>query len=231
MKAIVLAGGLGTRLSAISQGKPKPLMEIAGHPFLSYIFNYLISQGITEVVLAVSYRWEMIHTFYGNHYKTLSLQYSIEDKPLGTGGAIIKTIHDFSFPEELFILNGDTFFEVNLSELQKFHHLSHSDLTLALCHQEDPGRFGKVELDSQFKIKKFLEKKSKEAGWINGGIYLINKNLLANIQEDTVFSLEKDFFPTLLSTHKVFGFRSSGYFIDIGIPEDYKKALSHFSPR
>ena len=219
---IILAGGFGTRLSAVVKDLPKPMANINGKPFLHYIFQSLQRQNIENVILSVGYKHEIIQDYFQDNYLGIAIKYAIETEPLGTGGAIK---HAFSFvDDDAFVLNGDTFFDVDLSKLRN----DKSDLFIALKPMKNFDRYGTVELNAANKIISFNEKKQCESGIINGGVYYLKKSLFDKIKTATKFSFEKD----ILEKH-VLGLHFQGiifdsYFIDIGIPEDYEKAQKYF---
>ncbi len=228
-EAIVLAGGLGTRLQGVISDVPKCMAPVAGRPFLEYILDQLIGQGIEHVVLSVGYLRDTIIDHLGITYKSLSLDYAIEDTPLGTGGALhfaTQILHE----DLAFILNGDTFFEVSLPTLADHYRQTHADVALVLKNVPNAGRFGNVMLDENNRITAFLEKTNRnEAGLINGGIYLFNRQCFKKFPVPEKFSLERDFFEKYLNDLHLTGFVSEGQFIDIGIPEDYYEAQKLFS--
>lgn len=226
MEAVILAGGFGTRLKSVIHDVPKPMAPVAGKPFLSYLLDQLDWQGCTHVVLAVGYKREVIQNFFGANYKGISLTYSIEDKPLLTGGALKKALQMVT--EDIVpVLNGDTFFDVDFSKMINFHIHTHSDVTLAVKKLHDFSRYGTVLFDDSHRITQFIEKKACREGFINGGVYIINRILFDDILQDK-FMMEKDFLEKYVSSKIFEAFPCDGYFIDIGIPEDYKKANKEF---
>jgi D-glycero-alpha-D-manno-heptose 1-phosphate guanylyltransferase len=221
-EAIILAGGLGTRLKGVVDDMPKPMARIGKKPFLTYLFTYLKKYGINKVVLAVGYKHEAIKNYYGKQYKGIAIKYAIETEPLGTGGAIANALKHIKH-HEVFLLNGDSFFDVNLEGLFTHHELLGADLTLSLKEMTNFNRYGTVELeDSQ--IINFHEKKELERGFINGGVYILHKKIFSDSQLPTKFSFETDIMEAKVNDYNFQAFKSDGYFIDIGIPEDYKKA-------
>jgi len=219
---IILAGGFGTRLSTVVKDVPKPMAPINDKPFLHYIFKELEHQNIKNVVLSVGHLKEVIQDFFQDNYLGISIQYAIENEPLGTGGGIK---HAFSFVEEdAFVLNGDTFFDINLSTLKN----EDADITLALKPIFNFDRYGTVEVDEAQRIISFNEKKHCEHGLINGGVYYFKKSLFDKIETDFRFSFEKDVLEKHLSDLQIQGKIFDNYFIDIGIPEDYKQAQIDF---
>ncbi|WP_345972451.1 D-glycero-D-manno-heptose 1-phosphate guanosyltransferase [Sulfurimonas diazotrophicus] len=221
MEAIVLAGGLGTRLRSVVSELPKPMAPVGGKPFLEYIFQYLKKNGIERIVLSVGYKWESIRDYFGEEYEGMALIYSVEDEPLGTGGAIKKAFESVK-SENVFIINGDTFFDVPLQTLNdQLNPDSKLLLSLKRMHRFD--RYGCVESDSTGKVTAFTEKGYRESGNINGGVYLASADLFESFDLDEKFSFEafmEEYFDALGVRAVVF----DGYFIDIGIPEDYSRA-------
>jgi len=223
--AIVLAGGFGTRLQSVVKDLPKPMADVAGKPFLQYLLDDLSKQGITSAILSVGYKWEAIKNYFGDHYKNISLSYSIETKPLGTGGAILKAVKNSS-SEEFFIFNGDTFFNIPLSHFYLNHKTQSTNLSIALKRMKNFDRYGVVRTDVGNRITSFEEKKFYAEGNINGGIYILNRKLFQDISFPEKFSFEKDLMEKYCSEKEFYGFSFNDYFIDIGIPEDYQRAQS-----
>ncbi len=225
-EAIVLAGGFGTRLQKVVSEVPKPMAPVAGKPFLQYILDYLIQHKVNHAVLAVGYLHETIINFFGDKYESLDITYSIESNPLGTGGGILQACN-YVKGNNVFVINGDTFFDVDLVELSALHQHNHALLTLALKKMERFDRYGTVDLDADGRISGFLEKKYLDEGLINGGIYCLNKQIF-HPELPEVFSFEKEILEKEIVNRKIYGLRSEGYFIDIGIPEDYERAQTDF---
>ncbi len=221
-EAIILAGGLGTRLKGVINDIPKPMAPINGRPFLEYVFRYLNRFPIEKVILAVGYKHEEIELVFGNEFHGISLEYAIETEPLGTGGAIANALK-MATGDGIFLLNGDTFFDVNLEALYTHHQLSGSQLTLSLKPMQNFDRYGTVELKGT-QIVAFNEKKPVKKGLINGGVYVLNKGLLSNSRLPTKFSFEKEIMEQGVMQFDMQAYFSDGYFIDIGIPEDYQRA-------
>ena len=219
MEAIVLAGGLGTRLRSVISDLPKPMAPIGEKPFLEYILKYLQKNSITRVILSVGYKWETIKEYFGDKFENIELIYSVEDEPLGTGGAIKKAMNQVK-NSQVYIINGDTFFDVDLKSLVL---KDNSKLILSLKHMTNFDRYGCVESDNNNLVLAFTEKEYRESGNINGGIYLASKDIFNDYDLDEKFSFEEFMqinFKELKISEKVF----ENYFIDIGIPEDYAKA-------
>ncbi len=228
-EAIILAGGLGTRLKGVISDMPKPMAPVANQPFLKYIFDYLKQQGIERVILSVGYKYELIEDFFGNNYEGLELVYSTENEPLGTGGGIRLAVDKLN-GEQAFIINGDTFFDVNLLELEKVAITENSDLCLALKSMQSFDRYGSVSLQGS-RIISFKEKQFMQEGLINGGVYWFQKSLLEAFKSGEKFSFEQDLMEKQVDQKIISGFISDTYFIDIGIPEDYAQANKDFAKR
>ncbi|HIM74585.1 MAG TPA: D-glycero-D-manno-heptose 1-phosphate guanosyltransferase [Campylobacterales bacterium] len=219
MEAIVLAGGLGTRLQSVVSSVPKPMAPIGDKPFLEYILKYLKKNGVTKVILSVGYKWEIIKEYFGNSFNGLELIYSVENKPLGTGGAIKKAMSQV-VNKKVYIINGDTFFNVNLNSLNL---INNSKLMLSLKNMQNFDRYGCVESDENNFITEFTEKVYRKTGNINGGVYLATKDIFDNFDLEAVFSFE-EFLQSNFKKLNISSLVFKNYFIDIGIPEDYKKA-------
>lgn len=223
MEAIILAGGFGTRLSHIVKDVPKPMALVNKRPFLEYILDDLNDQGFTRVILAVGYLKEVIIQHFQSNYKNIELIYSIEDHPLGTGGALKKALA-FAKEDDVFVINGDTFYKCLYSSMiEEYKHYPNSIL-LAVKHMFDFDRYGSLEIYDH-KIVEFNEKKYVKEGYINGGIYLLPKNILRNIKLEQ-FSFEKEVLES--KRYPLYAFMCDGYFLDIGIPSDYQKAQEDF---
>ena len=219
MEAIVLAGGFGTRLQSIVSEVPKPMALVNEKPFLEFILKYLQKNGVTRVVLSVGYKWEIIERYFSNRFDNIELVYSVENEPLGTGGAIKKAL-SLVKNNNIYIINGDTFFNIKLSSLSLKEN---SLLQLSLKKMYNFNRYGCVKVDDSGYVIDFDEKSFKKEGNINGGVYLLNTKIFENFNLLSKFSFEEFMeknYNTLNISAKVF----VDYFIDIGIPEDYKKA-------
>lgn len=228
MEAIILAGGLGTRLSHIVSDVPKTMALVCGKPFLEYVLDNLEKNGFNHIVLAVGYMRNQIMDCFEKEYKGMKLTYSIEESLLGTGGGI-KHALSFCNDQEVFVLNGDSFLDVNFKEMLYFHLMKSADITIATKHMKHFDRYGTINIDNDTKrILSFNEKKFQEEGIINGGIYLMKRNVLDGIKEKK-FSIEKDVFENFNLNLNIYAFETKGYFIDIGVPEDYYRAQEEFA--
>jgi len=229
VEAIVLAGGFGTRLQKVVSNVPKSMALINNRPFLEYIFDYLISQGVSKAVLSVGYKNEIISNHFKDHYKSLDIGYAVENEPLGTGGGIRLAFWKIEGQRAL-VMNGDSLFRADYRALLEFHLRKKADATLALRKLTDTGRYGRVTMNRTRRITGFEEKGlSAGAGYINGGVYIIDKLFLMEPGFRGRFSLEKDCFEPCSSYSRLFGFPSDDYFLDIGIPEDYARAQHEFA--
>tara|TARA_B110000008_G_scaffold266106_1_gene291944 strand:- start:18203 stop:18901 length:699 start_codon:yes stop_codon:yes gene_type:complete len=222
--AIILAGGLGTRLRDVVSDKPKPMVLINNRPFLEYQIDYWIEQGISKFILSVGYLKELIISHFGSSYKGASIEYVIESSPLGTGGGLLLAASRLD--ESFLVLNGDTFIEVDIKSFYNFHITSKSLWTLALFRTNDLTRYLTIDISQNGEILS-LKPGKKTSSLANGGVYLIEPNALKRIgyySGDTV-SLENQLLPSFMSSgEKLFGQECSGKFIDIGLPEDYYRA-------
>lgn len=223
MEAIILAGGLGTRLKPITKDMPKPMVLIGNKPFLAILLDYLITQSVQRVILSVGYKAEKIIEYFQHEYKSCEIVYSVETESLGTGGAILYALEKVKSANNIFILNGDTFFPVNFKNIYDFHSHKQADITIAIKPMNNFDRYGTVTLEND-RIIGFTEKKKTNFGYINGGIYLLRKNIFDNFSMSSKFSFENDFLSHFYDKMNLYGYVDNHYFIDIGIPEDYHKA-------
>jgi D-glycero-alpha-D-manno-heptose 1-phosphate guanylyltransferase len=227
-EAIILAGGLGTRLSSVVKDTPKSMALVNGRPFLEYLLDYLEVYDINHVILSVGYKHKDILDHFGKQYKSIQLEYAIEDEPLGTGGGIKKAF-DLIHGNKALVFNGDTMFRIDLIRLFDFHSSRLSKFSLVLREVEDVSRYGSVEGDENRKITAFNEKGEKSGkGLINGGVYLVSKSFFQIHDFPKKFSIEKDCFEKMVDSFPFYGLICRQYFIDIGIPEDYQKAQDDF---
>ncbi len=227
--AIVLAGGFGTRLKNKLKEIPKPMIPIHGKPFLEYVFNQLIRNNISTVIMSIYYKGEIIIKKYGNSYNGLEIIYSKDKAALGTGGAVRKAVKKANY-DNVFIINGDTFFDINFNELMENHINNNNDLTLSLKRMNNFNRYGYVKTNQDGEIKYFEEKKFQSTGKIDGGIYIIKKELFKYKRLNNFFLLT-DYIKSQLQKQKIGSVTFNNPFIDIGIPEDLKKAeflLKHY---
>lgn len=226
MEAIILAGGKGTRLQSVVSDVPKPMADINGKPFLAYLLHFLSTNGIRKVVLSVGYKYEVIMSYFSDCFENLRISYAIENEPLGTGGALVESLKQVT-DSTILLLNGDSLFNVDVKRLYRYHNLHNFDVTLALKEMYDFDRYGTVSVENN-KVIGFEEKVYKSWGHINGGVYVLKRSLFADITHTDTFSFETDILQRYLRQLSVGAFIDNGYFIDIGIPEDYEKAQHDF---
>ena len=225
MDAIILAGGKGTRLSDVVNNVPKPVAPVNGRPFLDILLSQLNSFSfIKNVVLAIGYKSEVIIDRYKNCQNyNFKIIFSIENKLLGTGGAI-KNALALTDTDDVLILNGDSYVEVAIEDLLKFHKNKNALLTIVLKEVDNADRYGSIEIDDKKRIISFKEKSSaKKSALINAGMYISKRTLLNSIEDVREISFEKEILPELIRNN-VYGYVVKGKFIDIGVPESYRIA-------
>ena len=226
-EAIVLAGGLGTRLRPVLPDLPKSLAPIAGRPFLAHLLDYAKKEGIKKFIFALGYKTELIEEFVKGCLPHDSYSFSVEQEPLGTGGAIYKACKQITGVNSI-VLNADTFFAVSFSQLDRLHEQQNAQCTLALKPMKNFERYGVVSINEKKEVTGFSEKKYQVSGLINGGVYALHVASFMERSFPTVFSFEKDYLEKNYLKGKILGFVSDAYFIDIGIPEDYQRAQAEF---
>ena len=223
--AIILAGGLGTRLKGVLKGLPKPMAPIRNRPFLEYQMDFWIDQGISRFILSVGYLNQSISSHFGDSYRSAQINYVQENTPLGTGGGLLMAAKNLAEP--FLLLNGDTFFEVDLNDLCLFHNEHNAEWTMSLFRSKDLDRYMGVGLAKTGEIFVLKSKESQIDLLVNGGVYLINPSAISrlNLNPGIKSSLEDQLLPSFLSLGgKLFGIECYGKFIDIGVPEDYYRA-------
>lgn len=228
-EAIVLAGGFGTRLAHIVPNTCKPMAPVAGRPFLRYLMDQLSSEKFDRVVVADGYRREQIEGYFGQSYRGMGIAYSSEDSPLLTGGAIRKALQRCS-SDWVFVLNGDTYLDVDFGAMEKVALSSKKSTRaiIAVKKMGDTGRYGTVKVSNDGTIAEFLEKRSGSEGLINAGVYLVRREALDSMP--AVFSFERDYLEKNVSLGCFRALECRGGFIDIGVPEDYHRAQTLFLP-
>ncbi len=227
--AIILAGGFGTRLQSVVNDVPKPMAPINGQPFLNYQLRYLKQQGIQHIILSTGYLADVIKNYYAHQFEGLTISYAHEAEPLGTGGAIRFAMEQCS-QENVLVLNGDSFFDIPILPLYELHQSKKAAATLALREVPNAARYGLIEQNENKRITAFHEKSGLETkGIINAGVYVITiSNFFAHTPANQNFSIEEHFFKTQLNNLYFQGIGFDNYFIDIGIPNDYKQAQHDF---
>ena len=226
MNAVFLAGGRGTRLQSVVSDRPKPLADINGKPFLYYLLAYNLKYNlIDKIILSIGYKKEMISDYFGTSFQGIPIVYSLEEEPLGTGGAILNSLK-YSDSNEILVFNGDSFFELDLNQFVYQSRQRNRPFSIALSEMENFDRYGSVDFDENYIIK-FQEKKFMTKGFINTGIYLLEKNIFKNYSLGSVFSIESDFLQNFTKEIGISYFIQKAFFVDIGIPEDYYKFIDY----
>jgi len=227
ISAVILAGGLGTRLRGVVDDRPKVMAPVAGRPFITHLLDQLAASGIRQVTLCTGYLAEIVHSELGNAYAGMHLRYSAEERPLGTGGALRLAAGCLS-GETVLVLNGDSYCHCNLAEFRAGWAASGARGGMALVRVADVSRFGAVLTDDASRVMNFVEKGDQSGpGWINAGLYLLPVDLIRGLEADRPLSLEREVIPRLV-TEGLFAYPCPGPFIDIGIPEEYQRAQQFF---
>ena len=237
--AYVLAGGLGTRLRAVAPDRPKILAQVRGRPFVTHLLDQLEHAGLRHVILCTGHLADQVERELGSVYGELELRYSRERQPLGTGGALRLALRRAAVEDTsgsdgepavdtLLVMNGDSYCEVDLGAFGEAHAASGASASLALVEVDDASRYGRVELDGTGRISYFEEKgEMSRPGWINAGVYLLERSVVESVPEGHQVSIEHQVFPSLVD-EGLFGFATSGRFIDIGTPESLAAAEAFF---
>jgi len=227
LKAVILAGGFGTRLRPLSCTRPKLLFPIGNMPLLDWTLKNLAKSNVDEVILAVNYMAEAFIHRYGNTAYKMKLHYSRETVPLGTGGPLKKAEDLIGHKEPFLVLNGDIFTTINYAEVVKKHEKTDAAATIMLYKVEDPSRYGTVELTKNNRVVKFIEKPPKgkaPSHLVNAGIYVLEPEIFNYIPEGQRVSIEREVFPKLAAKRKLYACNFEGLWIDIGKHEDYLRA-------
>ena len=226
-EAIILAGGLGTRLRGVVPNLPKCMALVAGKPFLYYLIRELQSNGIEKFIFSLSYKSEVIIDYLEKSYSHIDYEFTVEEKLLGTGGAI-KLAMKKTKCETVLVVNGDTLFRFNLNSFDKFNSEKKAICTLLVKKLEKSDRFGFVEIKEDI-VESFLEKGESKEGYINAGVYAINKSYFIENTNLEIFSFENEFLKKEVSKKRIHAQIQEGYFIDMGVPEDYLRANEEFN--
>jgi mannose-1-phosphate guanylyltransferase len=226
LKAVILVGGLGTRLRPLTWHTPKALVPVLNRPFLEHVLARLKEHGVGEIILAISNLAEEIEARLGDGSRLrLKISYASEKTALGTAGAVRNASEYLA--DSFFVLNGDTYSDLDFSAMLRFHHMHHSRVTIALTPVEDPTQYGLIETEIDGRVKRFLEKPKKEeitTNMINAGTYILEPEVLDLIPRGQEYSFERQLFPGMLAGGEpVYAFPSEGYWIDIGSPEKYMR--------
>lgn len=222
MKAVILAGGLGERLRPVVSEVPKSMAEVLGKPFLKWQIEQLKKFGVREVVISIGYMGDKIKGYFGDGRRFgVSIEYAEEREPLGTGGGLRNASRYLVGEQRFLVASGDTYLDLDFPAFLKFHEEKRAMITMALARREKPSKSGCVRVDEEDRITKFVERE-RGAGLINAGYLLFDSEVLGYMPKWDKFSLEHDVYPKLIKTGRVFGYVESGYFRDMGNPEDYK---------
>jgi D-glycero-alpha-D-manno-heptose 1-phosphate guanylyltransferase len=221
-EAVILAGGFGTRLQSVVSDVPKPLAPIDGKPFLAFLLDRLVMNGFRRVVLATGYMGDKVYQALGDRWHGMSLIYSQEQQPLGTGGAIAKAFSRID-GEAFFVLNGDTYLELDYNLFDEQAIESGAKLGMALAQVPDVARYGAVQVQ-EHRVTGFSEKGLRGPGYINAGVYRLAREVAANFPAIASFSFENDILVPAVQNGQVQAFTQTAAFIDIGVPEDYSRA-------
>ncbi len=229
MSAAILAGGLGSRLWPVVADRPKVLAPVYGRPYITFLLDQLADASIEEVVLLTGFRAEQVRCALGETYAGMRLVYSQEPSPLGTAGAVRWALRRL-FGTTVLLLNGDSYCDLDLAAFRNFHDERAAEISLVLASVPEASRFGTALVDHQGRVKRFQEKTDMPAGgWINAGIYLLERPLIEEIPVGRDLSLERDLFPAWVDFKQIYDFRCAGRFLDIGTPEAYAQVDSFFS--
>jgi D-glycero-alpha-D-manno-heptose 1-phosphate guanylyltransferase len=223
-EAIILAGGFGTRLKDTIPDLPKCLAPVKGQPLLYYIITYLLDSGVDKIIFSLFYKSELVIKYLNDQFSFINYEFVIEESALGTGGALALALNKAK-KDNVVVVNGDSIFKIDLDNLFQFHKEKNASFSIALKKMLDPMRYGTVNMNEAGKILIFNEKDEfiKE-GIINGGIYIVNKNIFLQNLYLSTFSLETDYLMIETVNKNIFGKIFENYFIDIGVPADYLKA-------
>jgi mannose-1-phosphate guanylyltransferase len=225
LPAVILVGGQGTRLRPLTDRTRKDMLPLVDRPLLAYTFEHLSRHGVGRAIVSCGYLPDQVGSTFGDRHGALSLQYCVEDEPLGTGGAI--GFAGRGIEESFFALNGDSLREADLAELVRFHRSTGAKATILLTPVADPSRYGLVRVNAEGRVESFLEKPRPEeidTDLINAGLYVLEPEVLELIPEGRAVSIERDVFPRLAEEGSVYGIDLPGYWLDIGTPESYLQA-------
>ena len=227
MKAVVLVGGEGTRMRPLTETTPKPLIPVVDRPGLDHVLDHLARHGVHEVVLSSPYLERTFHPFIAARHGDPAIVWTTEDRPLGTGGAIVNAL-PYLGDEPFFALNGDILTDLDLTAMLAFHRERRASVTIALHHVQDARAFGLVATDLDGRVQEFREKPEDPIpGDVNAGTYLLDPAVLRGWTPDHAISIEREIFPAVIEAgHPVFGFPGDCYWMDLGTPEKYLQA--HF---
>jgi NDP-sugar pyrophosphorylase family protein len=226
--AVVLVGGMGTRLRPVVGDRPKGLAPVRGRPFLCFLLDQLATAGIRKVVLCTGYLGEQVSAAFGNSYSGIDLVYSQENRPLDTAGAL-RLAAPFVESDEALVMNGDSFCEADLKAFCGWYSSRDIKAALLINRISDASRYGQVEADDNGMVISFKEKSENAGpGWINAGIYLLDRRLILEIRQSSPVSLEREVLPAFIAQRRLYSYKNHGQFLDIGTPEAYAAAWDYF---
>jgi mannose-1-phosphate guanylyltransferase len=222
MQALVLAGGVGTRLRPLTLTIPKPVIPLAGRPFLSFMLDWLHRHGVDDVLLSCGYRSEDVERVLGHEHRGMKLRYVVEDEPLGTAGPLRLALDEGVLADRVLVLNGDCLTDIDLTAQLRQHEATGAAATLALVAVEDTSSYGVVPTRDDLRVEAFLEKRPGPAptNRINAGTYVLERSVVEVVPAGRAVSIEREIFPELVDDG-LYGFLSDDYWIDIGTPERY----------
>jgi D-glycero-alpha-D-manno-heptose 1-phosphate guanylyltransferase len=225
MKAVVLAGGLGTRLRERVPDLPKPMAPVAGRPFLAYVLDALVRDGFSAIVLSVGYRWEAIQAHFGSSYRGAAITYAVEEEPLGTGGAVAHAFAEAGITgtQPALVVNGDTFLALDFAALRDWYEEAPGACAMVLRQVDDTSRYGSVSVADGM-VSGFAEKGRSGPGLINAGVYVLQANVFARFGLEGRFALEADLLQGHCAALGARAFETAAWFIDIGVPQDFDRA-------
>lgn len=223
MKVLILAGGLGKRLRPKVDDIPKPMVEVLGRPFLAWQIDLLKKFGLRNIVLCTGYRGDKIREHFGDGEDFgVNIEYSEEEDPLSTGGAIKNARPHVAEEDKFIVMNGDTYLDLDFGDFLRFHRRKNGLASMALAELGEPSKAGFVKIDEDSRVIEFVEK-DRGVGMVNAGVQAFNYRVFDLMPEEDKFTLEYDFFPEIVKTEKVFGYLTECYFRDIGTPNDYQR--------
>jgi len=225
MEVLILAGGMGTRLSSLVSDRPKPLADVNGRPFLEYLMDYLINYDTSHFILLTGYKSGKIRDHFGGFYRSIKVSYSEETEPLGTGGAVVHGLKHLKTQDPFLVVNGDTFFEIDLNKLRNFYAKTNADVSIGLFRANQTKRYGRVVQDQEAQITEIGLSAASIGQPAVGGTFLISRKIMEYFTcSDTIFSMEKHFLPEIIVNGGIVnGILYDDGLNDIGTPNDYMR--------
>ena len=227
--AVILAGGLGTRLREAVPNLPKPMAPVMGKPFLEILLDYWIKQGVNDFIISIGYKGELISSYFGKNYNGKEISYAVEDEPRGTGGGLLLALERIpKKTNQILVINGDTFIDINLKDMIAEVNRHNADWGIAVFESTEPNRYMTLESNKDGEIVELNKNISQDINLSNGGVYLVKSQALKNLgvtYQNQPISLEADILPlALIKKQKIYSYATTGRFLDIGIPNDYFSA-------